>query len=268
MVLCFYQLLPLLVILIFVLPLFAFKNDNPPKASPKAISRNSGMLTISIDPRLELLAVIQYMSGSKMVFRGGPYSEAIAAWFSKHKDHPLMQRLQEIEIAGYVYDLPVSSFLRFTDCSFTQTSFNWDHTMEAMNMERLKNVEQAGSLDEFYAMVYHFAMQSDFAGFFTSQNEFYRKRVNDVAIELSKHPDMIAHMVTWYGYSHASYTLAISPLVKGGYGPAMADEEGRIHTYCIANIDCSQFSDSDLKHLSHWFFHEFSHSFINPLVAK
>jgi len=226
------------------------------------------MLNVMVDPRLELLAVIQYLSGSKMVFRGGPYAEAVAAWFSGYSDYPVIQRLKDMEECGYVYDLPVSSFLLFEDFSLTNKRLNWDPTSEEMNRQRLTCVEQVGSLEEFYALVHQFAMQSDFAGFFASQKDYLQQRVDDTVHALDKHPDMIAHMVDWYGYSLSSYNLVISPLVRGGYGPALADAEGGIHAYCVVSIDCSQFSDDDLKQLSSWFFHEFSHSYVNPLVDK
>lgn len=265
---CFPELLILIIMLTSFLPLFATSDVSPQRATPEAISRKSGMLQITIDPRLELLAVIQYLSGSKMVFRSGPYAEAIQSWFSAYQDHPLMQRLLDMEQRGYAYDLPVSSFLRFEDCSLQQTRFNWDPTMEAMNLQRLENVTQTGTLDEFYDMVHQFAIQSDFAGFFASQRDYFLNRVDEAAKALNQHPDMIAHMVAWYGYSHASYNLIISPLVQGGYGPTMRDAEGGIHAYCVADIDCSDLSGSKLREVSSWFFHEFSHSFVNPLVDQ
>lgn len=260
--------LPLLIMLGCALSLFATSEDNQPRMAPDAISGNSGMLSIAIDPRLELLAVIQYLSGSKMVFRGGPYADSVAAWFGEHKGHPLMQRLRDMEECGYVYDLPVGCFLLFEDISLEKKRFNWEATLEEMNLQRLSYVAQTGSLDEFYDMVRQFALESDFAGFFASQRDYLRKRVDDTVQVLNQKPDMIAHMVNWYGYSHASYNLVISPLVKGGYGPSLVDKDGGIHAYCVVDIDCNNYSDSDFRQLSSWFFHEFSHSYVNPLVAQ
>lgn len=263
-----HEFLALLVLLVGFLPLLATSEGYKVEAKPKAIVGHTGMLTISVDPRLELLAVIQYLSGSKMVSKAGPYAEAIELWFGEHKDHPIMQRLRDIEECGYVYDLPVSSFLRFEDLSFSRTYRKWEPCSEAMNLSRLECVTQAGTMDDFYSMLGQFALEIDFAGFFASQRPYLQKRVDDAINAFSQHPDLIAHMVEWYGYSHASYNLAISPLVKGGYGPALMDDEGGIHAYCITNIDCSKFTDKDLIGLSSWFFHEFSHTFVNPLVDQ
>lgn len=261
------ELLPLLIMLFFVTSLLATSEEPHSAVVPSAISRESGMLRISIDPRLELLAVIQYTSGSKMARRGGSYAEAIGEWFAEYQTHPVMQRLRDMEQYGYTYDLPVSCFLRFEDCSLHKLSYDWEQTSETMNLQRLEYVAEAGSLEEFYDLVRNFALMSDFAGFFASQSDYFRLRVDEAANALDQHPDMIAHMVDWYGYSHASHNLVISPLANGGYGPALADIEGRIHAFCVADIDFSNCTEADLRPISHWFFHEFSHSYVNPLVA-
>lgn len=259
---------PLLIMLFSVLSVFATSEEPHSAAAPSAISRESGMLRISIDPRIELLAVIQYTSGSKMAHRGGSYAGAIGEWFAEYQNHPVMQRLRDMEECGYVYDLPVSCFLRFEDCALQKISFNWDSTMETMNLQRLECVSQTGPLEEFYDLVRDFALKSDFAGFYASQREYFQRRVDEAANALNQYPDMIAHMVAWYGYSHTSYNLVISPLADGGYGPAMVDAEGGIHAFCVADINCSDFDETKLRQVSSWLFHEFSHSYVNPLVDK
>lgn len=233
-----------------------------------AITGYSGMLKITIDPRLELLAIIQYLSGSKMVDNSGAYATAIEAWFLEYKNYPVIQTLKNMESMGYSHDLPVSSFLLFEDYTCKKQSYYWVPTSEEMNIKRLEDISQEEALDDFYKLIGQFALISDFTGFFASQKEFYRKRVRDAEDVLNNYPDMIAHMIDYYGYSHESYTLAISPLVVGGYGPAVLDQEGGTHPFCVVNLDFSKISEREFKQVTSWLFHEFSHSFINPLVEK
>jgi len=47
------------------------------------------MMQITIDPRMELLAIIQYLADSKMVRRDGHYAGAIEKWFFAQKNHPV-----------------------------------------------------------------------------------------------------------------------------------------------------------------------------------
>ena len=78
---------------------------------------------------------------------------------------------------------------------------------------------------------------------------------------------MIRHMEDWYGYSKNSYSLVMSPLLGPmGYGPATVAEDGAMDLYCIMGfIPPNQYSTA-LMNLSYMFFHEFSHSYVNPLI--
>ncbi|MDD3578142.1 MAG: hypothetical protein PHS23_04005 [Candidatus Cloacimonetes bacterium] len=137
---------PLFIMLLNVLSVFATSDEFHSKEVPEAICRDSGMLQISINPRMELLAVIQFTSISRMVHRGGPYAEAIAAWFSEYREHPVKHRLLDMEECGYVqkvfpynkdwYIVPLCSFhnhstgeLDITD-SVTLVSANKSETCE------------------------------------------------------------------------------------------------------------------------------------------
>ena len=248
--------------------LIAEKSHSRNKKTRNNITGKSGLLKITIDSRLELLAIIQYLSGSKMVNYTGDYAKAVDAWFIEYKDHPVIRTMKNMESAGYSYDLPVSSFLLFDDYTCKKKIFNWVPSSKEMNLERIRVISQKVVLDDFYNMVGQFAQMTDFLGFFSSQEEYYQKLVSDAEDYLNKHPDMIAHMVNWYGYSYQSYTLVISPLVIGGYGPSVMDQEDGVHTYCVVSIDFSRMSERDINQVSSWFFHEFSHSFINPLVEE
>lgn len=262
--------LSVIIILFCLIPtcLIAEESEYRIEKDRMAINGSSGLLKITIDSRLELLAIIQYLAGSKMVSNSGDYARAIDAWFLEYKDHPVIQTFKNMESLGYSFDLPVSSFLLYEDYTCKRQSFKWDPTSKEMNLKRLEEISQEVALDVFYKLVNQFAQMTNFKGFLASQEKFYHKRVSNAEDVLNKYPDMIAHMIDWYGYSHESYTLAISPLIIGGYGPALIDQEGGVHTYCVVNLDFSKISEKDFKQVSSWFFHEFSHSFINPLVEE
>ncbi len=236
---------------------------------PGSIGSKRGLLNVSIDPRQELLTTIQYLSGSEMVIKDeNAYTVAIESWFSAHREHPAIQMLSALESAGYCHDLPVTDFLRFGNISLENREYSWGPTSEDMNNERMDCVAQEVSLDEFYTLVRDFSNVSDFAGFFRSQEVFYRQYISRIIGYLEAYPDLIAHMTDWYGYCHSSYSLVISPLVNGGYGPALTDSAGNIHAYCIARMNRDYSGDEQMMQLSSWLFHEFSHSFVNPLVEK
>ena len=88
-------------------------NANSSEASApdqiKPVSTHQGLLDITIDPRMELLAVLHYLSGSKMTYPDSEgYAQSIDAWFADFKSHPVLSRLQGLEEHGFSFDLPVS----------------------------------------------------------------------------------------------------------------------------------------------------------------
>ena len=79
------------------------------------------MLTILVNPQLELLAVIQYLSGSKMVFQGN-YADAIEDGSAVQE--PSDRAKTAGYTCGFAYDLRWS-VLRFEDLGFSRTHLRW-----------------------------------------------------------------------------------------------------------------------------------------------
>jgi hypothetical protein len=84
--------------------------------------------------------------------------------------------------------------------------------------------------------------------------------------------DVKKNLEQYYGIEQKSYNVILAPLIQaGGYGIKIEDEEELDDIYCIMGpIDMNNnnllFYIEDLpKYIE---YHEFSHSFINPLVFK
>ncbi|MCB5263029.1 MAG: DUF4932 domain-containing protein [Candidatus Cloacimonetes bacterium] len=234
----------------------------------KPLSQTCGKLNITVDPRLELLAVIQYLAGSDMVQADSEgYAAAVDKWFAGVRKHPVLAKYLALEAKGYSYDLPVSCFLRFDGVPLGIQVRTWESYMVSMNLERMTFVDKRGSIEDFYEDVKDFTVKSDFAGFFASQRDFLWGKINAVDSLLAQKPDMIAHMVNWYGYSHYNYTLALSPLlIQNCYGPALVDMKGNTSVYCVLALDGHELSIDTQYYLARIFFHEISHSYVNSLV--
>ncbi|MDD2507213.1 MAG: DUF4932 domain-containing protein, partial [Candidatus Cloacimonetes bacterium] len=218
---------PALIVLLCLLPLslaaLGAKTETLSKIEPVTATR--GKLNISVDPRLELLAVLQHLSGSAMTSPDSDgYAAAADAWFAGFKDHPALAKLQSLETYGFNYDLAVSSFLRFDGVPLERQTRDWTGYAQTMNEDRLETAAEGGSLEEFYAAVNDFVRVSDFRGWFESRRQYFTDTVAGVDSLLSTTPDLVAHLIAWYGYEQHSYNLAISPLLGGnGYGPALVD---------------------------------------------
>ncbi|MDD3562387.1 MAG: DUF4932 domain-containing protein [Candidatus Cloacimonetes bacterium] len=248
--------------------------EKTPDAKPSAneriepLSKTSGKLIIAVDPRIELLAVIQHLVGSDMVQADSEgYAAAVDAWFADYKKHPVFERYLALEANGFCYDLAVSCFLRFDGVPLIKQVCTWDSSMVFMNEERLTGVSEGGSIEDFYRDVNDFALKGNFAGFFTSQREFLARKINAVDSLLAKKPDLISHLVDWYGYSHGSYTFVLSPLIiNNGYGFLLVDEQGKACVYCVTALESDEMSIESLYYFALMLFHEISHSYVNSLV--
>lgn len=250
--------------------LLALSSEASAPAQIKPVSKSQGCLNITIDPRLELLAVLQHLSGSKMTFPdSGGYAASIDACFADFKSHPVLARLQRLEEYGYGYDLPVSCFLRFDGVPLGQQTRSWSDYAKEMEEARLEDAAQGGSLEEFYAAVNDFVRISDFAGWFESQRPYFENTVSAAASLLATKDDMISLLIDWYGYSHDDYTFAISPLLGGGgYGPSLVDTQDKSSLYCVTSFEASDNPADTILHMAIMMFHEFSHPYVNPLVDK
>ncbi|MCB5271040.1 MAG: DUF4932 domain-containing protein [Candidatus Cloacimonetes bacterium] len=262
-----------IIIIVFILclaPLMLTASATKPLVNEKIepLSKTCGKLSITVDPRLELLAVIQYLAGSEMVMADGEgYSDAVEAWFAGFRKHPVLDRYRALEGKGFGYDLPVSCFLRFDGVPLVNQVWNWQEYMVPINEERLTQVSEAGSVEDFFWDVNDFALRGDFAGFFASQRDFFRGKINALDSLLVQKPDMVAHMVNWYGYSFYSYAIALSPLMNSHfYGPALVDMQGNTSVHCVGALDKDGLSAGTQYQLARLFFHEISHSYINSLV--
>lgn len=260
------------IVSLLYLLLMTVNADNSEDYAPeqiKPISTRVGMLDITIDPRLELLAVLQYLSGSEMIIPDSDgYAQSIDTWFADFKSHPVLSRLKSLEKHGYRYDLPVSSFLCFDGVPFDRETQSRIGYAKEMDEERLEKATQGGSLEEFYASVNDFVRISDFGGWFESQRPFLEKTVSETASVLASKDDMIRLLIDWYGYEHERYTLVISLLFDGGYGISLMDAQNKNFLYCITCLDGSNNPAHTLLHLGIMIFHEFSHPYVNPLVDE
>ncbi|MDZ4182173.1 MAG: DUF4932 domain-containing protein, partial [Candidatus Cloacimonadaceae bacterium] len=228
------------------------------------------MLEISIDPRIELLAVIQYLSGSEMVSKDvNGYADAIDAWFGDHKEHPVLELLPKMEELGFGYDLPVVTFLQYDSLPLEHKTMHLDRFYHNMNEERWQEISPAADWEQLRILVNSFYIQSDFAGFFLSQQDLFNQSLASAEKLVAGSPDMIAHLAAWFHETHPSYKLVISPLLGGmGYGPALLNEKGENEAYCLLSFHPGDTPESALKNLAYMFFHEFSHSYVNPLVDE
>jgi len=259
-----------IILIMVTIMLFASLTADTPSADlVQPVTVPCGELTITVDPRIELLCVIQWRAGSDMATRDATgYADAIDAWFAPYKQHPAIEHNKRLEEKRFSYDAPVSYFLQNAGVPLENKCYDFVPDMKKMAMKRYKSIAGRREFSRFTAEVNDFVRQSRFGEFYAQQTPLYRVQV-DCADSLLADARIVETIIDWYGYRQSSYSLVLSPLQGGGgYGPSMVNAAGNVDVMCITALDRYDDPKAFVSTMAIMMYHEFSHSYVNPLVEQ
>jgi hypothetical protein len=140
---------------------------------PNAASLGSATSSIKvvIDPRLELLAVVQHLSGygdryGLITSFDFPYKKEVAAYFSQYKDQAAVKLFAEMSKAGFSYDAPPNAMLYLSNPPELALHMPFSDYLK----ERAGGGER---LEKFVQALRDFARQSKFIEFFKIHESLY-----------------------------------------------------------------------------------------------
>lgn len=245
-------------------------------------------LNITVDPRIELLAVVQLLSGygertGRITRFDFPYKTDISEHFSTFKNHPAVKLFEEMSISGFSLDAPPEAMLHLSNPPelALQVPFTRNLKHRAGGQERL---------EKFIQELRDFAQKTNFTSFFEAHKGTYSKLVSDTYGKMQG-VDFIATLENYYGMKQKSYNIILAPLFHpGGFGPRIDPEGGsspvlnffkslqylifnkwsgksfEIYNICgpvgVENGIPSFGTQEGFRQIA-W--HEFGHSFVNPL---
>jgi len=234
-----------------------------------SVSVNSNNIEIRVDRRTELLGIIQIISDYQKKYphllqkhcNNREYVEEIEKRFLKYKKHEVI-KLFDIFVKKYrfSYDGPVALFLQL-DKNYICSELDY-----YVFQERLYGDNK---VYDFINLLPGFAKEIGFEKFYNSNKNKYQEFINPIVVEIEKN-DIIKFLLDYYGLpSEKKYVLNLLPFqTYGNYGVntktcVYANISGRINSTKKTDVfvNCS-FDFSNLL------YHEFSHSFINPLTDK
>jgi hypothetical protein len=226
-------------------------------------------LNITVDPRLELLAAVQFISGydrqtGLITQEKFTYKEEMRRYFQPYRKHAAVRLFDQMSRTGFSFDAPPAVMLYLTQPPELAV-----HTpLTPYLMERAGG---AAPLNDFLAALRDFARQSDFMTFFDRHQEFYAQVTQGVSALLPGEQDLEV-LEDYYGLQEHSYNLVLVPLFHaGGFGPRVSRADGTFDLYSINGPhgvskegDFPTFGTTDSYRYLIW--HEFAHSFVNPLT--
>ncbi len=239
---------------------------------PEPVSQTVGGVTVQVDPRIELLSAVQYLSDydktHNLITRERFSYKSVDFYgaFSPFKDYEAVRFFNREMKRGFSYDAPP------TACLFIEQDFSLSADYEGSDFA--KNRMRA-DMDQFREGLRQFYLDTGFETFWNDHKDFYG-RVVDAYVEGFPPGDLVGALEEYYGKSMAGYTITLAPLFHpGGYGPGLERLDGT-HIYAFVGpygVEEDRPVFGGTAEVRELIYHEFGHSFIsifgedNPVVA-
>ena len=232
----------------------------------KNIYAYSGNLEIRVDRRTELLGIIEIISNYKKkypnlleVHGNKEYIEGIEKTFNKYRDYKVIQLFNKIILNNnFSYDAPICIFLELDD-NFTFNKLNDYPFKDRLNCDT--------DILEMLKLLPSFAKEINFDKFYINNKKRYEKYINYVKKELDD-KKFIEFLLNYYNINKENiFVVNLIPFQsKFNYG---TKHENIIYASISGNYNSK--NEEELFSLYpniYLLYHEFSHSFINPLTYK
>lgn len=236
--------------------------------SAAAGSAFASTLSVKVDPRIELLGVVDLLSGGSHNWGGGPkldysYKSDVLKYFTQYKDHRVVSLYTEMSNADFTYDAPPTVMLHLSKlpCLELETPLDDMTFLRAGGRERLM---------EFLDALRDFSTQTKFVEFFKAHEPAYDSAVARVQVMI-KGNDEVSTLENYFGTKCESYNLILAFLYSPGhgYGPRLEGQGGKgadvFIVYCPMGTEGGLPAYGDPAILRYMILHEFGHSFVNPV---
>ena len=223
----------------------------------QAIKQN-GVCNVSIDPKVELLGVVQYIADDPNIIKNYSdnykYSDDISKFFSKYKDEPIVSLYKKMRNEGFSYDCPPNVMLYV------------DNNLKLLDNITLPDdiIARSGgkeTLVKFLDLLADFRKKSKFDEFYNNHTDYYNSIVSSVKNKVDK-IGCIEKLIKYYGYEQNSFNIIIQPLSSGGYGIRVDAKDGKFDVYDFMVVP------NDDETFAELLIHEFGHSYVNPLTEE
>lgn len=255
----------LMLLLLMTLSLAACADgDTLPYIPP--VTRLSNNINITVDPKVELVAIVQYLSQYDQLMTEADFSyrSDVDQYFQEYRNHEAVTLFDKMTKTGFIFSTPATFALGLTDSLFIDEAVLMpDHVITGGG-----GTEQ---LKEFAQALRDFSRSSDFSSFFKDHEDYYRENLLQVASFLGE-KDYATELQDYYGMKYHSFTVIPVPLYGGGGGFGPNVERGdSVDAYCIlipfdddSKGDVPLYGNKDVLKLL--LRHEFSHSFVNRIT--
>ncbi len=220
-------------------------------------------LNITVDPRMELLSVVEILSGygqrTNLITRYNlSYKTEVERVFAPFKDHPAVASFRKLSQSPYSfrYSTPPNTMLRLSDPPELLERSKIPRVIYSLSGGRAR-------LEDFLDRLRDFARVTNFMDFYDAHRNFYAGIVAGAYGQLDS-VDVVTSLEDYLGMYKQSYNIIIVPLQSGSFGIETDDDQ----LYNICGPDSLKADTPYVRGVRDICWHEFGHSFVNPVAAK
>jgi hypothetical protein len=215
------------------------------------ISKTIGRLEICIDPRIELINIVENAKSFKeKQLREPTMQQETSNYFLVYKNHPAVEMMQELKAMGFTYTKPRLFILGCTNPAELKPLYPLKQTYPYNDW-----IPDEGKLAEFTQKLKDFYNDTKFGMFYHKHQVDYERLPGVVSADFEKR-DYVKLLEDYFGEKKYRYVFIYSPTTPGGFG-SWISSEGKTTAYSI------MFSGYVPLVL-----HEFGHDFVNPVIDE
>lgn len=256
---CFKSFFSLVIVIILT---FSFSLSSISRGYAAPSKTSDKIIKISVDPRIELLTIVQYMVlGSwNMSEYDTNYASDVEEKFYPYWKHPILNQYWTMYyLYDFVNNVPHDLMLHLSEPPELEVRI-------PIPKEMVKRAGGEKMLNDFLEYLRDFAKKTKFMDFFEDHRELYEKHVTEVTKQIEKE-DYVGLLEGYYGASPNSYAIILSILTyEGGFGVSVGGTMYAIIGPCKSEDREPVFTDPGF--LYNTTFHLFGYSFIGPLTSK
>lgn len=245
---------------------------------PQRVAAEENGLTIAVDPRLELLSIVQYIGRDNVNVQYGlmsqvytQYKNDIDNYFRQYDEHPAVAYFDQetslaVEGGSYGFDEPVSLIVLMQEDFTVDADAFARHVSSFGEIAHWNTVEKA---QEFFDLLRDFYIDTNFEAFLAEHQPYY-ETITQNAAALLPEENLIGYIEDFFGARADGYIVNLVTLFhSGGFGGEVIGDAGH---FIYANIG----PDAQVKHVPTFrdtaYFteleiHEFGHSFL-PIAGE
>lgn len=243
--------------------------SSPPDPAQAAPATSPPVVTVAVDPRVELLSIIFRLAGHREYNQGrvASYVNDVEEHFGRFRNHPAVECAAELRrTRGVSFDACMSMAVHLGDAFTPQARLPFDPLPESLDPRW--GVEGAA---RFLEQTQRFVEDSSFREFIAAHRPLYEL----AELRMQKVLDEHAHL-EWFDdffgrRPQATFKLTLGMLNgPSSYGPRYRTAGGDEELYCILGVWRTDDEGRPVfdREMLATVVHEFCHSYINAIVDR